>query len=382
MKKPLLLLLVLLFHLASAFGQKADSETKTDAKIGLISPVSSYKLLSDKEELKFSIFNSGNVELKLFSIVSSVDDEESSTDMLVLDHFLPGKSIEHTFRNRVSLSKPGLHHVKAKLYTENQGRLLDSVDVRVYSGPFLINDRLSYVHGFETLEEFPGTKSEDGNNDGETWEGNAKAHSGKLAALMKANPADDWYFTHCIQLDAGEQYVITYFCSNPVENSFSKLEVRYGKMQNGKAMVYPVYSRTVKQTTYEQDSIVFEARENGAFYFGFHCLQNDGKAQLLIDDIRISRLEKEANRTHFTETYSLFPNPSAGTFRIQGGNGMSNGKIVIIRNAFGEKLYQNTLAECMARDITFDGNPAGIYLLEVLDKNNKTLYTSKFVIQQ
>jgi hypothetical protein len=75
-----------------------------------------------------------------------------------------------------------------------------------------------------------------------------------------------------------------------------------------------------------------------------------------------------------SNNYKLYPNPTNGTFTIEGINGVSE---ITIYNAFGEKIKASEIFTKSVFDLSH--YPKGIYLLTI--KTNDRVFTEKVVLQ-
>lgn len=78
------------------------------------------------------------------------------------------------------------------------------------------------------------------------------------------------------------------------------------------------------------------------------------------------------------ETFTVFPNPSNGTFHIKTDELKITEYQIIISNILGETIFEMTTTE-KKLSIQLDHVPSGIYNLSI--KNNNYLYTKKIIKQ-
>src|SRR5690625_4021069 len=109
-----------------------------------------------------------------------------------------------------------------------------------------------------------------------------------------AGAADAWYFTQGIELEAGEEYKISYKYSNNSSSTFytEKLKVAYGtspaaSAMDNELMDHPDVSGQVVNTS----EVNFTPDTDGVYYFGFQAYSDANQYYLFVDDIHITSCE-------------------------------------------------------------------------------------------
>lgn len=349
--------------------------SKIDAQISVTGPPTSCDFLSTKENVQIEVFNNGDEILSDIPVSYSADGGITVKDT-IRKQIHPGNSAQHTFSTTTDVSAPGLHLIRAGVFAKNDMRTLyDTVTYHLYNGPFPVKKQQAYYTGLEELDEPLGTSSVDGNGDGIKWEGSTRTNKGSLALSLPQN-SSDWFFTHCLELEGGSTYLLTYYSSANAPNGSLKAMIGLSAKPAGMTELLSVSTLT---SMYQKDSVHFTVPSNDRYYIGFHG-KTDSITTINVDDIRVSLVSTAADVTAESSAYSVYPNPAHGNFKIYFGDLNPDNKFVTIRNVYGEMIYQCTLAESSVKGIQLD-QPAGVYILEIKNTETLTTYKSKIIIQ-
>ncbi|TVQ77493.1 MAG: T9SS C-terminal target domain-containing protein [Flavobacteriales bacterium] len=71
--------------------------------------------------------------------------------------------------------------------------------------------------------------------------------------------------------------------------------------------------------------------------------------------------------------FSLYPNPTSGQFHIVKDGNMSN-TTVTVRNYLGQEIFRQSYTSTNQIDLTLEGRAAGLYFVEIVENNNKTVF--------
>lgn len=285
-----------------------------DAKaISLQVPVTGCQL-GAAEPISVTVENFGTGDLTNFNLTYVVDDGTNppvTVTETVTDTVDPGETFTYTFTQGANLSTQGaLYDISAYVSATADGDLTnDSLDVAVVGNvPPVDIAAGAYTSSFETVGEFLGWSTEDVNNDQVSWFlASGNAHTGDNFFIYQYNQdattaANDWLFSTCLDLEAGEQYELKFF--NSVGNSGGtvfneKLKVAIGTSADASAMTTVLQDLgELTNDFYEETSIVFTVPSNGVYYIGFHCYSDADKFFLAIDDVTVGvQLPPVANFT-------------------------------------------------------------------------------------
>jgi hypothetical protein len=107
-------------------------------------------------------------------------------------------------------------------------------------------------------------------------------------------PADDWFFTAAVNLQAGVPYGLRYMVRAGTSGAPVSVEVFAGTAQTPGSMVNvvrPLYP--VLWTSYAADSVSFVLPTSGTYYIGFHVVGGPGSTRLDVDDLNVTAPETD-----------------------------------------------------------------------------------------
>lgn len=106
------------------------------------------------------------------------------------------------------------------------------------------------------------------------------------------NNSNAWYFTHGVNLTAGQNYYLKYDYTGSAETSAitNRMEVRYGLLP------FPAQMAAATQldnhpnikALYNTNTVNFTAPTTGVYYFGFRCYSDANNGSLFLDNIEVS----------------------------------------------------------------------------------------------
>ena len=103
------------------------------------------------------------------------------------------------------------------------------------------------------------------------------------------NAANNWFYTHGVQLTAGTGYEISYKYGN--DNSFSnveKMKVAYGLSPNAAQMTSVLADHpNISNGAATIEKVIFTPTVNGIYYFGFNAYSDSNQYFLYLDDIKV-----------------------------------------------------------------------------------------------
>lgn len=136
-----------------------------------------------------------------------------------------------------------------------------------------------------TQEEFGLCVVEDVNADGVTWK---LLGAGSVTALnygySLSQAADDWFFIPVSGVDAGAQCTMKFKMKSSLAESTEKVAVAVGGRASSTAMTR-VREWTVKNTSYSEYEVSFEAPSGGVFFVGIHAESPAGQSGISIRNI-------------------------------------------------------------------------------------------------
>lgn len=167
---------------------------------------------------------------------------------------------------------------------------------------YLASSGSNYFQGFEGISDLNeiGWTIEDSNQDNFTWatedySGSGDPYSGSNLAYCRfhpSQPADDWLFSNCLFLKAGEQYRVSFYFAphyyTPYNNKPQKMMLKLGKAASSSAMTTLVHDYgDIIQKEFQLSTQNFSVPSDGIYYLGWHAYSDANPFILRIDDVTI-----------------------------------------------------------------------------------------------
>ncbi len=251
-----------------------------------------------------------------------------------------------------------------------------------YEPAVISSANLPYQYGFESVDiEGDGwkfTNNADIAAEGwilENWNipGIAFPSEGQKYSVNYTNssyPIDSWSISRALNLQAGKEVKVLFDYYGMGSNMCStalNLAVTVGESQDSESQNTQLWSKeSIKNTTYEEGSIIFTPQKDGIYYVGFHNYSgtcNTG-AGLFLDDIRISYNSDLAVTDAENGKVKIIPNPAQDTFKINSDEKVS--KIEIINTA-GQVIFSSNNTEI----VTINHLSKGVYFVKIYSFNGK-----------
>jgi hypothetical protein len=172
-----------------------------------------------------------------------------------------------------------------------------------YSGYTVTNlyDNLTvpYIQDFETeVTSTGGWAVQDANYDGYSWlwdSGHPLSPLNAYGFAYHYGAGNDWLFTKCFNLTAGNTYEIRFWYSTfPYWTTPKSLKVYYGNGQSASSMSTSliILNNVVTYDIYEYAMQKFVPPVSGTYYFGFKAEGNQtiNAQYILIDDVKIKKI--------------------------------------------------------------------------------------------
>jgi hypothetical protein len=205
----------------------------------------------------------------------------------------PDSSFTYTFTTTADLSAPGNYTIKTYVDLLNDNNNLnDTLNRQFYSG---YNFGLgAYTMGFESTDDMSSWTKLDVNADSRTWEFPyiGYPHSGSNSARFyngTTNPGNDWLFSRCFSLAAGNTYKIEYWYRVESASYTESIDLKVGSAATPGAMTTTLISMpALTNTTYQKATITYTPSTSGTYYFGWYAYSPASNFYAFIDDINIS----------------------------------------------------------------------------------------------
>jgi hypothetical protein len=337
-------------------------------------PISSCSNLSASESVIVKIQNFGSNSITGFPVSYKINNNTPVT--ITFSGSLPaGDSVLYTFTgaNAANLSASGNYTIAA--YTSAVGDVDPANDTSmayIYSGAATI----PFSMGFEPSDDLTGWMLSDMNMDGYSWGiyiGAKYAHSGTGFAAYPYNvdgltAADDWLFTKCIYLLAGNSYQLKFYYRALLNIYPEAMNVNIGQTNSAIGMTTQLVDLTsITDTTYPVSNTLFAVPISGAYYVGFHCKSAANMDYLLLDDISIDLVTNVAENK--VPEISIYPNPATNMVTVNSSEKISHLKVL---DVLGNVVYEEDAGQNTVQLNTSDYSK-GIYFVVVnTEKQNFT----------
>lgn len=144
---------------------------------------------------------------------------------------------------------------------------------------------LPYSNSFDTEEDFKQFITVDNDNDGWTWTWDGSDGTAKHVYSFK-HGVDDWLITPPVALEADHVYRLKYKVRSA--GTANNLEVKVGLGSSPASLDRTVVELSpISSTSFVNEEKTFVADKSGAFYVGFHTLNDCESYGLYIDDVVI-----------------------------------------------------------------------------------------------
>ena len=177
-------------------------------------------------------------------------------------------------------------------------------------------------------------------------------------------PANSWFFTQGINLEAGTEYEITYAYGSRAAAAFPEnLKIAFGDDNDPGAMTdvlaehVGILSGGNKLTNTE----VFTVTDSGVYYFGFQAFSDTDQWFLYVDDIEIKEAMTTGIEDQVNTVFTYYPNPTRGEVTIAADKNISS---VAVFNILGQQVL--TANRPANGNVNLSDLATGTYLFRVM----------------
>ena len=249
---------------------------------------------SDNEELVVEVVNLGSEEISDFDLAFVLNDQDPVVETLS-ESLSYNESTVYTFNTTLDLTQNEENTISVyTLHPQDENPENDGIyDWPLLLSSFDLSAQGQYTMGFEQDEDFSDWLVEDGNNDNTEWEltdDSQYANSGNFSFSYFSNQtsqqSNDWLFSPCFQLQAGETYKVSFFYRNRATNFPESLKLNIGQQQTPGAMNQELIDLgEISNSGYLEAETEFTVDESGSYYMGFHAYGDADQFGMHIDDI-------------------------------------------------------------------------------------------------
>ncbi len=253
--------------------------------------------LTATEPVILLVKNNGSNTITTFNATYILDGGTPVTETFTIT-IEPDSIREITFTQTIDLSDLETYELFADLDLASDMYTDNDTMTRVFTHGHNFT-YLDYTMGFELTEPYGFWSKINVNGDASLWQypfvGSTFAHSGNNSAKFvnsTANPADDYLFSRCFTMYAGEVYEISYWrrAENASYPQDLDLKVASGTPEVA-SVISSIYTETgINSTAYQQIDTVFTVPADGIYYFVWHAKSPATAYGCFVDDINISLL--------------------------------------------------------------------------------------------
>ncbi len=248
-----------------------------------------------------------------------------------------------------------------------------SGNLSAWSGPYSFTTPCDstnppYVQDFEsvTTPALPSCTSVFNAGTGNVWETASNPGSGFTSKVLRygynaTNPANTWFFTQGINLNAGTTYRITYNYGNNSTAYTEKMKVSYGLSSNPASMTNLIADHSsINQNSMQTNQVDFVPAATGVYYFGFQAYSNTDQFNLYLDNINIIDNTLSVNSFNL-EGFKAYPNPVKDVLNLSYTKEISK---VSVHNLLGQEVLSKSV-NAMQSQVDLSRLSTGTYLVKV-----------------
>ncbi len=324
--------------------------------------------VSATNSISITLKNAGVNEQSNIPVKISINNGTPITET-VAGPIASGATLNHTFSQNFDFSADGVYNITAySALATDENHNNDTIHgvVNNYiptTVPTTINfDDINLLNRYTII---------DNNGDDNSWfylNNPTYAHSGNIAlaySFSDVNSADEYFFSSCIDLNAGEIYKISLWYRVAGTSYPESFEVYLATEPSVAGIIgSPIISmNNVNNTTYaETTANNVTVSNDGTYYISVRATSEADMYALFIDDITIdfsnSIVENENN-------FSIYPNPANDLLIIN--SAISMNQITIINNL--GQVVMNVEPNTDTYQINTSTLPEGIYTARIITKN-------------
>ncbi|HON18139.1 MAG TPA: choice-of-anchor J domain-containing protein [Salinivirgaceae bacterium] len=348
--------------------------SQNDLAIGnLVSPTTACSFGAG-ETLTVEISNLGQNPITNPQISYSLNGQPSVTET-INQTINPGATIEYSFAGTLNLTGQASHNLEISLSDDDDATNNHKTFI-LKPASFDLNTMGDYFSGFETDAEGEGWTVVNANNDGHFWQivndptyAYHGTHSYNYQSNNSSQTSNDWLFSPCFTLEAGNTYFVQFYYKNRATSYPEKLRFRLHSSTTPQSSVMILNDfGDITNSTYLSYQTTFSPTTTGTYYFAWEAYGPADMYGMYIDNVTIRRVfnydltisSATVLRKKQTGTCQLSPSDSIKvTIENIGSNSINefslnvsadNGETVV----FASKQYSQTIAAGSSTTVFFD----------------------------
>ncbi len=252
-----------------------------------------------------------------------------------------------------------------------------SGDKSTWAGPFAFRtacgtQTVPYLIDFEdaTTPALPACTSNQNAGTGNNWKTDNISRAGFNSKVLNysynsSNPANAWFYTNGVQLEAGTNYTLKFQYANSGNTTYvESVKVNIGTAADFNAMTRNLadYPSIVNDSQLES-STTFTVEASGIYYLGFNAYSITDRAQIYIDNISVD--VALSNPDFDATSFKAYPNPVKNILNLSYSKNITD---VAVFNLIGQQVMTRTINNDKGQ-IDMSGLPAGTYMVKVTAYN-------------
>ncbi len=206
----------------------------------------------------------------------------------VTDTILPYEALNYAFNDSIDLTGMSGQDIDVSIITNLPGDQYSSNDSLTKQIRNVACASMPYENDFSLTDDFIGWLTEDANDDGNTWF-HSYTNSEDLIYQGNENPADDWIFTQCLELEPEKMYKLSFDYASTGSYWPQNLEIHLGNSPESAGMTTLLDSLSgIVNGSLQLHEIMFTTDISGHHYIGFKCTSDPEMLNLVIDNVSIT----------------------------------------------------------------------------------------------
>ncbi|NTW34094.1 MAG: T9SS type A sorting domain-containing protein, partial [Bacteroidetes bacterium] len=334
-----------------------------------LSPVSSCTLGSE-EFVTIVIKNYGTKPIDSPMVAYSVNGNEYIEQIEQIIN--SGEEITYTFTNLCDLSTVGDFTIKAYTIYDTDANPFN--DTLTYIVKNYTPSNIPYYLNFEDAEENSQLLVQNDNEDPQTWEISSSSGMDNSDCIIysynPSEPANDWFFSKCLELTAGTPYLLNFYYKAESDESSEKLKVHLAQAPNvSAAFTDPIIDLdSITETSYTLASAPFNVSDDGIYYIGFNVYSDANKWNLYIDNISVT-VAGSINEKNINSGISVYPNPANNNINIEIQKFLpKQNNVLSIYDVHGQLIFSRAIQQAQTK-IDISNFATGVYIIKLYNKN-------------
>ncbi|RKS26054.1 putative secreted protein (Por secretion system target) [Flavobacterium endophyticum] len=260
-------------------------------------------------------------------------------------------------------------------------------DLSAWAGPFSFTtacgaQTVPYLLDFNevTIPALPVCTSIQNAGTGNNWKTDNVNGWGFASKLLNysynsSNPANAWFYTNGIQLEAGTNYTLKFQYGNSGNTNYvERLKVNIAASADYNAMTRNIVDYpAITNNTPLESSTTFTVETSGVYYLGFNAYSITDRAQIYVDNIAVD--VALSNPDFETTAFKAYPNPVKDLLHLSYSQEITE---IAVFNMVGQQVLATSIRDSKGQ-IDLSALPSGTYVVKArtADSSMKTIKVIK-----